>query len=464
MSQECVESLVSAMLRGGNPLTVGVGIVIEVIRKNNSDYDPENGHNPDSPPSTHDPIYLGTLLRNFAEHIPDFMELILSSKHAVMEGDKLVLKDRGSLNAAWGSQIEPLGFDRFKTCELMAELLHCSNMGLLNERGSEDFIRERDAERERLRAQGAFAPRREGEDSAVDISEDSSQLTNGGAMSALGTESPENVRATNASEDDGFEKVAASEVPTEPEKIRSPSANDTFAEIQEKTGLTLENDLVDEPLTPNKPEHTSEKTDDVEVPEPLRPRDSVETPTAEVLEETVRRVSLDDTVMTSPPSEDIKTDQEQDSQITAKAGSAASGDAQGQSALSIDADKTPTARSPNPQSPTPKESTLDPDVGNSSIQSIVMTEAGNRSYPNGVELEANGQPVVGDYLKLMFVEHKVVPTILVNLSALSYLVLTNSFSRAFSSGFLGTISYIMLFTTLCNKYSTGQWIGASTAP
>ena len=39
VSEKCVGELISNMLRGGNPLTVGVGIIIEVIRKNNSDYD-----------------------------------------------------------------------------------------------------------------------------------------------------------------------------------------------------------------------------------------------------------------------------------------------------------------------------------------------------------------------------------------------------------------------------------------
>src|ERR1700754_4248779 len=42
VSEPCVQVLIKEMLRGGNPLTVGVGIVIEVIRKNNSDYDMEN--------------------------------------------------------------------------------------------------------------------------------------------------------------------------------------------------------------------------------------------------------------------------------------------------------------------------------------------------------------------------------------------------------------------------------------
>ena len=39
----------------------------------------------------------------------------------------------------------------------MAELLHCSNMGLLNERGAEVDVRKRDAERERLKAEGKLA-------------------------------------------------------------------------------------------------------------------------------------------------------------------------------------------------------------------------------------------------------------------------------------------------------------------
>jgi SIT4-associating protein SAP185/190 len=121
VSDQCIKTLIDDMLRGGNPLTVGVGIIIEVIRKNNSDYDLDNQVGPD--PKTCDPIFLGALLRQFANHIPDFMHLVRS------KGAK-----KPDLKAAFGGSVEPLGFDRFKTCELMAELLHCSNMGLLNER------------------------------------------------------------------------------------------------------------------------------------------------------------------------------------------------------------------------------------------------------------------------------------------------------------------------------------------
>jgi hypothetical protein len=63
VSKTCVELLTKDMLRAENPLTVGMGIIIEVIRKNNSDYDPEVGAGRGLPPSSSDPIYLGTLLR-----------------------------------------------------------------------------------------------------------------------------------------------------------------------------------------------------------------------------------------------------------------------------------------------------------------------------------------------------------------------------------------------------------------
>lgn len=155
VSQTCVEQLINDMLKGGNPLTVGVGIIIEVIRKNNSDYDPDVASDASAPPSSRDPIYLGTLLRLFASHVPDFMALILSPNHTINGGDSGPQNiKRKELSAAFGAKIEPLGFDRFKTCELMAELLHCSNMGLLNEVGSEELVRTRDAERIRLKAEG----------------------------------------------------------------------------------------------------------------------------------------------------------------------------------------------------------------------------------------------------------------------------------------------------------------------
>jgi len=54
--------------------------------------------------------------------------------------------------------IEPLGFERFRICELYAELLHCSNMILLNDPRGEAIVRERDIERDRLKKEGRAQP------------------------------------------------------------------------------------------------------------------------------------------------------------------------------------------------------------------------------------------------------------------------------------------------------------------
>jgi SIT4-associating protein SAP185/190 len=446
-----MESLITSMLHGGNPLTVGVGIVIEVIRKNNSDYDPENGHNPDAPPTNHDPIYLGTLLRMFAKHVPDFMELILSSKHTVTDGEKTRVTERGKLSSAWGTEIEPLGFDRFKTCELMAELLHCSNMGLLNERGGEEFIRQRDAERDRLRAAGAFAPHKEEEDSAVDVSEESTGYANGDA-SVTGT-STEELRIANSSEEDGFEKVAA---PDKSEESMtgddSATSEDAFTEIQDRSKLELGDDLVDEPLSP-KISTLVEKTDDeVEIPSPLEMRGSGPlSPTTASLEEKVRRVSLEDTAMTSPPNE---TDDSSTGDSTSHTLKAESASPSGLSphpedtpaplfSRSSDPNKTPTPQSPETAvSPTSsREDVIETSEVQPEGDSSVNMEQNASTIDSKIETDIDGKPVVGDYLKIMFVENRVVPTILVCCHYLVWKSVYLPLYRAFSSDFRGITFY-----------------------
>lgn len=139
VSEPCVRELVRLMLFGGSGLATGVGVVIEIIRKNNSDYDfvPVMYITIEShPPTTRDPIYLGTLVKVFAENLPKF-------------NDMLVRKHSEVLKTPFG-QIEPLGFERFKICELVAELLHCSNMALLNDPNGESNVRARDVERIRV--------------------------------------------------------------------------------------------------------------------------------------------------------------------------------------------------------------------------------------------------------------------------------------------------------------------------
>lgn len=295
VSEACIRSLISDMLRGGNPLTVGVGIIIEVIRKNNSDYDLDNQVSPE--PKTSDPIYLGTLLRQFANHVPDFMHLIRSAS-----------AKRPDLKAAFGSRIEPLGFDRFKTCELMAELLHCSNMALLNERGAEADVKRRDAERDRLKAEGKLA-------TPVAPSSPSQELSHdefGSSVDSHGfhhaerplndlNEKPEEIRkleVQNASDEDGFEKVSAPTAEDLPDEV-------TFDDLNEKIDDTAPGKL---PSVPLRTDSLPRESDDL--PKPLSPTkkshlhfdppptQAAESPTTEGVTDRIRALDVDeDTVM-----------------------------------------------------------------------------------------------------------------------------------------------------------------------
>ena len=121
------------MAQGGLPLSNCVGIIIEIIRKNHSDYDlvqvmqtTVESH----PPDIRDPIYLGDMIQYFARNLP---ELCAMMKKSLPKNFKTPF-----------GIIEPLGMDRFKVCELVAELLHCSNMALLNEPEGQLIVKERD--------------------------------------------------------------------------------------------------------------------------------------------------------------------------------------------------------------------------------------------------------------------------------------------------------------------------------
>ncbi|KAI0534853.1 SAPS-domain-containing protein [Xylaria digitata] len=231
VSRPCVEKIIGHMLGGGNPLTVGVGIIIEVIRKNNSDYDPEVGGDASAQPSSRDPIYLGTLLRLFAEHVPDFMSLVLNAP-----------AQKQRLDSTFGDKIEPLGFDRFKTCELMAELLHCSNMALLNEVGSEQVIARRDEERRRLRLVGRLTATR-GEET-----HSSEDLTMRSRHSS--PDDSRRLEVTNVSDDDGFEEVTPSGEMTEDTSHEFVKAEDEIPVTTSTAFLDKDDDeFVDEPLS-----------------------------------------------------------------------------------------------------------------------------------------------------------------------------------------------------------------------
>ena len=462
VSETCIKSLITDMLRGGNPLTVGVGIIIEVIRKNNSDYDPDVGAGQDAPPSSSDPIYLGTLLRMFAKHVPDFTELILSPNHTVTDGDSTKTIKRKELKVAFGSSIEPLGFDRFKTCELMAELLHCSNMGLLNERGSEAFVRQRDQERERLKAEGALPIIREPHSAVTDFSEGSASFQHD---TRLGSGSPEDIRnleMANSAEEDGFEDVGASadladEIKGNLEE-NSPFELDSRAvepanQVRPIKGrLDLDEEFLDEPLTSPRLEALDEKDIDIDdnpealdLPEviPLselgtgveglminKDAEKINSSSAISTEET----TADDPVTTTPP------------QMT-NSDAPPLPQRQRNSNLCVDANDfaNPQDLSPHPddrppplfadkttlspssvENPTTKSSDQVDIVGNSQetidttqgeegdSNRSVLLNSNDQSFAAHMENDVDGQPIVGDYLKMMFVEHQVVPTILVS--------------------------------------------------
>ncbi|ABN68643.2 SIT4 protein phosphatase-associated protein [Scheffersomyces stipitis CBS 6054] len=130
-----------------------VGIIIELIRKNNSDYDLncgsyssllQNGENgtgeinsfvmfqwlkdfEQNPPGPRDPIYLGEMLSIFSDNLEKFTALM----------------DLAPVSPN-GVETDVLGFTRFKISELIAELLHCSNMILLNSKKIRKIIKIRD--------------------------------------------------------------------------------------------------------------------------------------------------------------------------------------------------------------------------------------------------------------------------------------------------------------------------------
>lgn len=463
------------MLRGGNPLTVGVGTIIEVIRKNNSDYDPDVGAGPDTTPTSSDPIYLGTLLRYFAKHVPDFMHLILSPTHTVLSGDSTITIKRKELSVAFGAKIEPLGFDRFKTCELMAELLHCSNMGLLNERGSEAFIKERDAERERLKAEGALTASKPPASAVTEFSEGVDDFPNESSTIALGSSSPEEIRKfeiANNPDDDGFEDVGTSAELAE--DIKGDMEEQSKYELESKPAqipnlpklakprLDLDEDFVDEPLTSPRLEALDEKEDDlledlgasddlenepkylakpeqepvspttglssevgalrinkdasvknneIDVPKPLNAESSTAEPPGppqRVHSEAPplpRRNQLPETTV-SPPDEPPVSPHADDKPAPLFA-------ARSEKVPQIEPE---TSLQPRPElGPGDSQDTIDTTLaeeGDSNRSALVSTS--DPGYLPQIEKDVDGRPIVGDFLKMMFVEHKVVPTILVS--------------------------------------------------
>ncbi|KAJ9150573.1 SAPS-domain-containing protein [Coniochaeta hoffmannii] len=436
VSKPCVEQLIQYMLGGGNPLTVGVGIVIEVIRKNNSDYDPDVGAEQHATPTSRDPIYLGTLLRLFAEHVPDFVNLLENAP---------AQKER--LNSTFGGKIEPLGFDRFKTCELMAELLHCSNMGLLNEVGAEELIIARDAERQRLRAEGKLQPVR-GEE-ALSSTED---LTMRSVQHSVPADEGRKLEVTNVSSDeDGFEEVTHSaDQDTSDEFVRAeedmpdlPSLPDVPPNQPGSSFLDKDDDdFVDEPLSsPRLHVRELEKDDsgfehpDLVVP-PLSPTKSKPAEPATVEKSEPQEIAAETGEAASTEGiEGLETKTEKAEDLASNTPSITETAEVPEShiapsnlrELSPHPDDTPaplfSSSRDKPEPKTADEEAQDaaqPQTTEESGAAVAKeSEEGEASIIVGhaAEPEASAEekqvvPVVGDYLKMQFVEYKVVPTIL----------------------------------------------------
>ncbi|KAI5809027.1 SIT4-associating protein-like protein SAP190 [Peziza echinospora] len=467
VSEPCVKALIGDMLKGGNSLTVGVGIIIEVIRKNNSDYDPENLSGVEQAPSSRDPIYLGSLLRLFASHVPDFMDLIMNQKETIINPDGTITKKNRELKAAYGGTIEPLGFNRFKTCELMAELLHCSNMALLNEKGSDRYVKERDRERERIKALREKA--REGQKDAT-YSQD---LGGFRFMGVMGEKGPLEVQnggdnsSDGTTEDDGFEDVTAEGLLGEEDlsKANTDNARDEddvdmlLEDVPETQPLQPvpkavdESDVfVDEPLSPLFPADTSSTTDEQKNNTPIpkiqlispagaetKPAASPPSTPSGALGQELKKVSISDEKPEAATSESSSKDKAvQGSDVKEQSTASDSSNLLVQSddttvaPLSIKKSSTPpppydevapstqsstttAAESTSPKAEVAPVSTEEKNADQpppSVETSSEMKETSTPSKPEVPEQDFDGYPVVGDYLKMQFVEHKVVVTIL----------------------------------------------------
>ena len=482
VSEPCIKTLIGDMLRGGSPLTVGVGIVIEVIRKNNSDYDLDSQIGP--VPRTTDPIYLGTLLRQFAKSIPNFMNLILSPDRVDPNdpNPNPAMKRRREIRVAFGEKIEPLGFDRFKTCELMAELLHCSNMALLNERGSEAEVRQRDAERERLKAEGRLVAvaepdsnaasageNAENEEGELGTSVDSAGFHHARVPSSNLSDSPDEIRrleVQNAGVDEEeFEKVNKPETQTEDREGREEDYEMQVVDDEmqaRRSSVEKKSQQQQQSSSTGSATSVAELVQRLELnsssPSPSQPKETgafgdsgsadENTPTSSpnskisLLTQSIREgADIPEhagTALTSSSSTGESEEQDRpaplfqgkDSRQRAEEGDSSNTDNTNDDNDNNRNDSSSTGTDSHSQDPPPYtpesgagERTVMESEGAAGTserpQTGLMTAAQEPEYGLAYEVDIDGTPVVGDLLKMMFVEHRVVPTILVSCLALS---------------------------------------------
>ena len=111
----------------GTALNVLVSIIIELIRKNNSDYDQVNLLNTtikDNVPSDRDPIYLGYMLRTFTENLPRLFSIVTD-----VDTDETILARENQL----GEYFQTVGLETVQSCGT-----HCGTVALF-EYGPHEF-------------------------------------------------------------------------------------------------------------------------------------------------------------------------------------------------------------------------------------------------------------------------------------------------------------------------------------
>jgi len=260
----------------------------------------------------------------------------------------------------------------------------------------------------------------------VDISADSSKFVNGINTSMGGT--PQELRLTNSSEEDGFEKVAVSDISHMAESSdSSASSGDMFTRFNDRSEFDSSDDFTDEPLaSPKNVAQSHDSEPDVSLALPPAVAEAF-SPTTANIEDRVRRISMEDTKMSSPPNENNDTSCNSleipviDAQNKTGDLSPISPHPEDKPAplfsKSSDPNKTPTPMSPN-GSTSPnilRNGNEDPagevqQEGDASINMGDDTEI----HSTNAENDAEDETVVGDYLKIMFVKNNVVSTILVS--------------------------------------------------
>jgi len=280
----------------------------------------------------------------------------------------------------------------------MAELLHCSNMGLLNERGSEAEMRARDADREKLKDEGKLtpAPQQSESDEHFASSVDSHGFHHARVPS---DDEKSRLEVQNASDEDGFEsfeKVGAADADDLPDEVNFDDFNE---KIEDTTAA---------------PAPLGTKSNTLSSSEPA-PSDEMQKLEVSGQEETQSGDKPRVSSLTRQIDEELSRSER-------------SGSEDLDERMNMETNTNPEDKpAPLFASKSSPEKGMDPILGTASPeddqdQSILSTatlqpehqetaEIGEEQ-PYGVDLD--GTPVVGDLLKIQFVEHQVVPTILVS--------------------------------------------------